>query len=184
MSRDTFVFGRTKVTWWAWDFMRVTYCLNFEDYYDASQVSTAKARWISRCARLAMVALLGVVIMRSPDASVWRAYLSLALMIVLLMFLPQAVRWLTKLYLRYANTKAARADTGKEISIDIEEDGIQVVGVPNKQEWSYFSNYSESAHAFILYRSSTIEAILPKLAFSRDSLSGCRQILKANIVTR
>jgi hypothetical protein len=164
--------------------MRVTYCLNSEDYYDASQVSTAKARWVSRCARLAMVVLLGVIIMRSPGASVWRDYLSLGLVIVLLMFLPQAVRWLNKLYLRYANTRASRADTEKEISVDIEEGGIQVVGVPSKQEWSYFSNYSESAQAFILYRSNAIEAILPKRAFSRDSLSSCRQILEANIVTR
>jgi hypothetical protein len=164
--------------------LRVTYCLNFEDYYDASQVSTAKARWISRCARLAMFALVGVVIMRSPVASVRHDYLSLGLVIVVLMFLPQAVRWLTKLYLRYANTKASRPDTGKEISVDIEVDGIQVVGVPSKQEWSHFSNYSESTHAFILYRSNTIEAILPKRAFSRDSLSSCRQILEANIVKR
>jgi hypothetical protein len=164
--------------------MRVTYFLNFEDYYNASQEHGAKARGVSRCALLAMAALLGVVMMRSASASVWRDYLSLGLVIVLLVFLPQAVRWLNKLYLRYANTRASRADTGKKISVDIEENGIQVVGVPNKQEWSYFSNYSESAQAFILYRSNTIEAILPKRAFDHASLSSCRQILKANIPSR
>ena len=164
--------------------MRVTYCLKFEDYYDASQVRTAKARLVSRFALLVMVALLGVVMMRLAAASVWRNYLSLGLMIVLLAFLPEAVRWLNKRYLKYADTRATSADRAKEISVDIEEDGIQMVGVPNKQEWSYFSNYSESAHAFILYRSSTIEAILPKRAFSRDSLSNCREIFKANIAPR
>jgi hypothetical protein len=131
-----------------------------------------------------MAALLGVVMMRSAGASVWRDYLSVGLVIVLVVFIPQTVRWLNKLYLRYIDTSASATDTEKEISVDIEENGIQVVGVPNKQEWSYFSNYSESAHAFILYRSNAIEAILPKRAFDRDSLSSCRQILKANIASR
>jgi hypothetical protein len=90
--------------------------------------------------------------MRSAAASVWRNYLSLGSMIVLLAFLPEAVRWFNKRYLRYEDTRATGAGTTKEMSVDLEEDGIQVVGVPNKQEWSYFCSFSESAHAFILYR--------------------------------
>jgi hypothetical protein len=54
----------------------------------------------------------------------------------------------------------------------------------NKQEWPCFSSYSESAHAFILYRSNTIEAIFPKRAFNPDNLNSFRQILKANIAPR
>jgi hypothetical protein len=104
--------------------------------------------------------------------------------IVSLVFLPEVVGWLNKLYFKYANTRAFHAGPGKEFSVDIQEDGIQAVGVPNKQEWLYFSNYSESAHAFILYRSNTIEAILPKCAFNPDSLNSFRQILKANIAPR
>jgi hypothetical protein len=131
-----------------------------------------------------MAVLLGVRILRSAAVSIERNYLSLGAMVVLLVVLPEAVRWLNKLYLRYANTKASNPEAGKEISVDIQQHGIQVVGVPDRQEWSYFSNYSESAHAFILFRSNTIEAILPKRAFNRDSLSSFRQILKANIAPR
>jgi len=121
--------------------------------------------------------------MRSPSAGVWRDYLSLGLVIVLFMVLPEAGRWFNRLYLTYRNPKAFRADREKEISVDIELDGIQVVGDPNKEDWSHFSNYTESPNAFILYRSNTIETILPKRAFSPDSLSSCRQILEANIET-
>jgi len=121
--------------------MRVTYCLNFEDYYDASQVRTAKARFLSRCALLAMAVLLGVRILRSAAVSIERNYLSLGAMVVLLVVLPEAVRRLNKLYLRYANTKASNPEAGKEISVDIQQHEIQVVGVPDRQEWSYFSNY-------------------------------------------
>lgn len=161
--------------------MRVTYWLNFEDYYDASQARTAKARFLSRYALLTLAVLLGVRIMRSTTGSIERSYLSSGAVLLLFVVLPEAVRWIHKLYLRHTTTKAFKATAEKEISVDIQEHGIQVVGVPNRQEWSYFSNYSESTQSFILYRSNTIEAIFPKRAFNDDSLSSFRQILKANI---
>jgi YcxB-like protein len=103
---------------------------------------------------------------------------------VSLVFLPEVVGWLNKLHFKYANTRAFHAGPGKEFSVDIQEDGIQAVGVPNKQEWSYFSSYSESAQAFILYRSIPSKLFLPKCAFNPDSLNSFRQILKANIAPR
>jgi YcxB-like protein len=161
--------------------MRVTYCLNAEDYYEASQRGATKRRLETWLARLFFAFVLGVIMTRSPFASASREYVALGLMIVLVVFGTEAFLWLDRCYHRYTIRRAASTLPSKETIVDIEADGIQTAGAADKDAWSSFSNFCESEHTFILYRGNAIVAILPKRAFDGAGLSSCREILKANV---
>jgi len=156
--------------------MRITYRLAFEDYYEASQARSAKSRLVWQCAILAMAFLFSVAGMRQASTRVR----DFSIAAVVLASIP-ALGWLQRLSFKDAHRRAVDAGSEKEFSVDVYEDGIQVVGTANKQEWPYFSTYAELAGAFILYRLNTIEAILPKRAFDLDGVNNFRKLLKANI---
>ena len=158
--------------------MRVTYRLAFEDYYDAYQARTAKRRRVRELLLLAITVLLCAAWIRTENRRVGQGYLVLGVMFLL--SLP-AARWLNKISFENAYRRGASDSSGKEFTVDISEDGIQVPHTPHKENWSCFSKYSESGSAFILYRSSSIHAILPKRAFEAGDIDSFRRLLRGKL---
>jgi hypothetical protein len=161
--------------------MRITFHLAFEDYYDAAQVLNASNRRISGVAVIALAVVLGVVWMRVPNVTGGHHHFLLASLLLMLLASFPAVRYLSKLSSARAYRKARGDKAGKEFTVDISEDGIQSLDPPQKDEWSRFSKYSESAGAFILCRETSVYAILPKRAFDREGIDSFRRILGAKL---
>jgi hypothetical protein len=160
--------------------MQITFRLASEDYYDAALTHRAKNRRINEAAVLAMVVVLSVVWMRAPNAQSTRSYVGLGLLLVVLVAMVLASRWLEKFSFRNAS-RDAEVNPCKECSVDISEDGIQTTDQAQRDDWSHFSKYSESARSFILYQGSSVCAILPKRAFRPDSIDRFRHILKKTL---
>ncbi len=160
--------------------MRITYRLAFEDYYDAARARDAKGVRIRAGAALGMsVLLFGYWMASGRDARVGRACL---LMVAFAVVVYLLARWIDKLRFRNSYRKgAAPGLDGKELTVDISEEGVQGPEAQNKEEWLHFSKYSESDKAFILYRANSIHAIFPKRAFDVDGMNSFRQLLRTKL---
>ena len=160
--------------------MKITYRLTFEDYDDAARARNAKDRRIRAGAALGMsVLLFGYWMASGRNAQVGHAWLLLATFVVVIYLL---FRWIDKLRFRKAYQRGSEGGFDRnELIVDISEDGIKSSEASNIEEWSYFSKYSESNNAFILYRANSIHAIFPKRAFDVDGMDSFRRLLQAKL---
>ena len=160
--------------------MKITYRLTFEDYYEAARARNAKDGRIRAGAALGMsVLMFGHWLASGRNAQVGYAWLLIAAFAVVIYML---FRWIDKLRFRNAYQRASEGDfDGNEVIVDISEEGIQNPKTSSREEWSYFSKYSESDNAFVLYRANSVHAICPKRAFDADGMNSFRRLLQVKL---
>jgi hypothetical protein len=161
--------------------MRSTFHLGLDDYYDAAQARNAKNRRIANSAVLLIILLLGLVWFRTPTPKGGHPVSALVLASLLLIGVMRATSWLGKLYFERSFDSAANHETSKVYTVDISEDGIELLDPPQKDEWSSFSKYSESDRSFILYQGASVCAILPKRSLGPQDVDQIRRILGARL---
>lgn len=161
--------------------MKISFRLGPEDYYDAFQASTTKNRRIAGIAALAMAALGTVVLFRAPQQTGGHPFLGMALFWFVLLGSFFAFGWFLDSSYKRSLRKASRSGADKEIVLDISDSGMESAEPPQKDEWSHFSKYLESANSFILYEGPSIYAILPKRAFAPTEIDAVRRILDARL---
>jgi YcxB-like protein len=161
--------------------MQITFCLTPEDYYDAWKSRNVARQRIRRFLFFAVAVLFLAMWVRHPETHL--AYLWL---FVAFVFVSTATfsEWFSRLSFRKAYVRGMRQHAPKELRIEISENGISAPDPHHARNWKSFSSWSESDTVFVLYRSQSIEAILPKRAFDSEGIVVLRRILQANVSGR
>jgi hypothetical protein len=160
--------------------MRITFHLTPDDYYEASRASTPREMLFRRSAILLISFCLIVFWVRKRGLG--GVYDCIVATIVLLP-VRWAGTWFDRFYFKRALRKKTEKNSSREITFDVLEDGLHLVGTPDPEPWSHFSRYLESAGVFVLFHGKYIEAVLPKRAFNAQGVQDFRRIL-ARKVTR
>jgi hypothetical protein len=155
--------------------MEVSYQITAADYFEASLPAKAKERRIRflLASSISAVMILGAVLVGTA-----RQRLALILAAAVVVGCVFVIDRLKTVFLKRSVAKAAI--TPNTFRVELSEKGM---GTPKGrlEPWSSFTRYSETSNDFVLFRSGSIEAIIPKRALELSGIEAVRSLLSAHL---
>ncbi len=164
--------------------LSVTFILTEEDHREAvAPVIRARLRergllrWRNWPAALLVLAFIIWLSVRRGRDGIWFALFMIALVTVLSFAVSKAIHWVMVRRAPRFEPEAGPRSQPRRLTIEISDRGVTWESPPKFEPWTTYSHYLELDNYFVLCRSGSIHAILPKRAFAVENIETFRQIL-------